>query len=114
MTEAIPTVRRHALAVAACELIPVPLLDTLAQNEVRRHLVRRVAEARGQTLTQEQVVALADQPMDTVGRVVRGLAKWPVKKLLGPVYWVYVAWSARRAAYEALALVDSSSVPSLD
>jgi len=104
MTQSIPTVRRHALAVAACELIPVPLLDTLAQNEVRRRLVRTVAEARGATLTDGEVASLADQPMDTVGRVVRGLLKWPVKKLLGPVYWGYVAWSARRAALDAMEL----------
>jgi hypothetical protein len=111
MQHTIPTARRHALAVAACELIPIPLVDTLAQNEVRRSFVRRVAKTRGQTLSADEVSALADQPLDTASRVVRGLLKWPVKKLLGPVYWAYLAWSLRRSATDTLALVEALDAP---
>ncbi len=32
-------VKCHAQCVAACELIPIPVVDTLAQNWIRRHLV---------------------------------------------------------------------------
>ena len=80
------TVRRYAVATAACELIPVPLLDVYAQNQVRRLALRKVAERRGIALDEEALRALADEELGGIGAIAKRLALWPVKKLLKTVF----------------------------
>ncbi len=76
-------VRRHAVAVAAAELIPVPFLDTWVQNRLRRRLVLRAAAARGETLTEEVVAVRADEAYAPVRRA----DLWPVKAVAKKVFW---------------------------
>jgi len=91
-------VRRHALAITAAELLPVPLLDTWTQNRVRRHLVRTVSEARGQQLSDDEVHALADEPYDPVRR----LAVWPVKAVLKKLLFVTAPFLLYRTYRQAV------------
>ena len=93
------TVNRYAIAVGACELIPVPLLDTWAQNQVRRAALRDAARAQGVELDPQRLRDLADEDVATPAVVVRRLALWPVKKLLRTVFVVlgaYAMWSVAR------------------
>ncbi|MEZ4318401.1 MAG: hypothetical protein R3F61_12895 [Myxococcota bacterium] len=95
-------VRRTAAAVAAAELVPVPLLDTWLQNRARRWLVRSVAAERALELTDDEVSALADAPIEPLRRV----ALWPVKAVLKKVFFVYGAVAMVREAHEVAKLPD--------
>jgi hypothetical protein len=86
------TVRRYAVAAAACELIPVPLLDTVAQNRVRRLALAKVAAEAGRELSTEELRTLADEPLETGWRLVRMLLLWPFKKLFRTVFFAWTAW----------------------
>lgn len=99
------TVKRHALAVAACEMVPVPLLDTLLQNQVRRNLVRTLAEAQGRALDVESIGALADEPLAPMQRA----ALWPVKKVLCKVFFPLSIGMALHAGWKTLQLADQFS-----
>jgi hypothetical protein len=98
-------IKRHALAVAACELVPVPLLDTALQNVVRRNLVRGIAETSGLKLEPYEIQALADEELAPAKRAL----VWPVKKLLSKVFFplsmglaVYAGWKTIELADEML------------
>ncbi|MCO4744921.1 MAG: hypothetical protein KC912_09030 [Proteobacteria bacterium] len=86
------TVRRYAVAAAACELIPVPLLDTVAQNQVRRRALTKAASSAGRSLSTEELHALADEPLATGWELVRMLLLWPFKKLFRTVFMVWTVW----------------------
>ena len=77
------TVRRHALAIAACELIPVPFADTWAQNRVRRHLVADLAAAQGLSVDAAQLPVLADEAYAPVQRA----ATWPIRAIAKKVFF---------------------------
>lgn len=84
---------RYGVAVVAVDLLPVPLLDTVLQNRLRRRLVRGEAAAAGVVLSDEAVLELADEPVLDLWR----LLTWPVRKLVGKVLWpVSVAWTFTR------------------
>ncbi len=98
-------IKRHAFAVAACELVPVPLLDTALQNVVRRSLVRGIAETSGLKLEPYEIQALADEELAPAKRAL----VWPVKKLLSKVFFplsmglaVYAGWKTIELADEML------------
>ena len=95
-------VRRTLTAVAAAELVPVPLLDTWLQNQARRWLVRTIAHDQGIALTDDTVHALSDEPLAPAKR----LALWPVKTVLKKVFFVFGAYAAYREARNVLALRD--------
>jgi hypothetical protein len=76
-------IRRHALATAACELIPVPFLDTMVQNRIRREMVRCVAEERRLDLDEAALIAIADEPYAPGRRALL----WPVKAVAKKVFF---------------------------
>ncbi|MCB9678982.1 MAG: hypothetical protein H6737_28025 [Alphaproteobacteria bacterium] len=94
--------RRTVFAVAAAELVPVPLLDTWLQNQARRWLVRTVAGDRAVPLTEDEVRALADAPLAPVRRMLL----WPVKTLLKKVFFVFGLVAAVKEAWAVVALPD--------
>jgi hypothetical protein len=78
----------QALQVGLTALIPVPLLDDLARDALRRRLVRAVLVAEGATPTAGVVSALADEP----GRgcllgCPLALVVYPLKKLFRKVFF---------------------------
>ncbi len=90
-------VRRHALAIAAAELIPLPLVDTWVQNRLRRRLVLRAAAAQGEALSDEAVAVLADEAYAPVQRA----ALWPVEAVAKKVLWFvtpFVMWRSYERA----------------
>lgn len=90
-------VRRHALAIAAAELIPVPLVDTWVQNRLRRRLVLRAAAARGEKPSDEVIAVRADEAYAPVQRA----ALWPVKAVAKKVFWFvtpFVMWRSYEQA----------------
>lgn len=95
-------IKRHAAAVAACELVPVPLLDTVLQNLVRRSLVRTLAESRGVTLEPYEIQALADEDLAPGRRALL----WPVKKLVSKVFFPLSMGLAAYAGWKTIELAD--------
>jgi hypothetical protein len=95
---------RYALTLVAAELLPVPLLDTLVCNRLRRRLVRVEAERHGVPLPEEQVRELADEPLLDPWRIV----SWPVRKLLGSILLPALAL---KTAHETLQLADQARTP---
>jgi len=91
---------RYALLTSLCALIPVPFLDTFAENRVRRALVRRVAADQGVTLPPSDVKAVADLPSTGCSGMLAALLWWPVKKLLKTVATVFLVKGLVDAASE--------------
>ena len=86
----------HAIFVGLTPLIPVPVLDDLAQAYFRRRLVRTLAASRGRALRPEELDALASEPG---GGCLRGCAVqavlYPLKKIFRKVFY-FLEW--KRAA----------------
>ena len=78
-----PGTRRTIAALVACQLIPVPLLDTFAQNLVRRAWVGWHARRYGPTPD-----LVTDRPLVTV----KGLLLNPVKALVKKAFPPIVLW----------------------
>jgi hypothetical protein len=77
----------YAAATSACVLLPVPLVDTYVQNRIRTRMVRDLADRRGLSLTAAQVEELALEPLWDTSSVMRSVVVWPVKKLMGRLFW---------------------------
>jgi len=81
---------KYAILVGLTPLIPLPLLDDLAQLYFERRMVDRLARAHQLALTPEQVDALSSPPADPAG-CVKGclvtLLIYPLKKLLRKVFF---------------------------
>lgn len=92
-------VRRHALAIAAAEMIPVPLVDTWVQNRLRRRLVLRAASLRGEQLSAEVLAVRADEAYAPVQRA----AFWPVKAVAKKVFWFTTPFLMWRTYEQAVA-----------
>ncbi len=97
-----PGTRRTVVAVAAAELVPVPLLDTWLQNRARRWYVRTLAEDRAMALDEEAVRALADAPFAPGRRMLL----WPVKTLLKKVFFGFGLVAAVKEARGVLDLSE--------
>jgi hypothetical protein len=73
---------RYALLVALCALIPLPILDGMVENYLRRRMARKIAERHGQTLSPEALSTLADAPSGGCLGCLTAILWWPVKKVL--------------------------------
>jgi hypothetical protein len=73
---------RYALLVALCALIPLPILDGMVENYLRRRMARKIAERHGQELAPEALATLADAPSGGCLGCLMSIVWWPVKKLL--------------------------------
>ena len=106
-----PSVRRYALAAAACELIPVPLFDTYCQNQIRRAALSHVAETTGQDLEPGRLHELADEEIGGAATVAKRLAIWPIKKLLSTDFFAAAIFQMSRVYTDvqrrAVALADA-------
>lgn len=91
--------RRHAVAVALCELVPLPLLDTLLQNRVRRSLLRRISTV---PLSDEVLRATADEDLLPWDR----MRWWPLKKVASKLIPFWTALEMARAYRDTLILAE--------
>src|ERR671912_751047 len=86
----------HAIFVGLTPLIPVPVVDDLAQAYFRRRLVRTLAASHGRTLSAEELDALTSEPG---GGCLRGCAVqvvlYPLKKIFRKIFF-FLEW--KRAA----------------
>ena len=98
-----PGTRRTVAAVAAAELLPVPLLDTWLQNRARRWYVRTLAQQREIQLDQDAVHRLADAPFAPGRR----LLLWPVKTVLKKLIFGFSILAAAKEAREVLDLPNA-------
>jgi hypothetical protein len=73
---------RYALLVALCALIPLPIVDGMVENYLRRRMARKIAERHGQELPPDALSTLADAPSGGCVGCLFAILWWPVKKLL--------------------------------
>jgi hypothetical protein len=78
----------HAVVVGLTALIPVPLVDDLARDAMRRRLVRAVLAAEGATADEATVEALANEPGRgcLLGCPV-AVVVYPLKKLFRKIFF---------------------------
>ncbi|MEM1177133.1 MAG: hypothetical protein AAGM22_02215 [Acidobacteriota bacterium] len=81
----------HGLLSGLCPLIPIPFLDDWLRDVVRRHLVRRLAVAHGQSLEPAAVEILACGYNPTTARgcvegCLRSTVMWPFRFLFRLVF----------------------------
>jgi hypothetical protein len=86
----------YAVFVGLTPLIPVPVLDDLAQSYFRRRLVRMLAASHGRALGPEELDALVSEPGGGClrGCVVQAVL-YPLKKVFRKVFY-FLEW--KRAA----------------
>ena len=82
-------ITRYALLAALTGLIPLPVLDTMAEDLLRRRLLRLQLRKRGLKLPREDVAMLANRPAGGCGGIVLAIVLFPVKKLLRWILWVW-------------------------
>lgn len=103
--------RRYVAVAALAELLPVPLLDTVVQNQARRAAVRAELASRGIEVSDEALAAHCDEPLDAGLR----LLLWPVKKLLKTLFVGWTAWQMWRVAQSVGNSVESwGALPDTD
>jgi hypothetical protein len=83
---------RHSVLSALALLIPVPFVDDMVVDYVRRRLVRRLADERGVPLSEEDVRTLADDASKgclpgCLGTVVL----YPIKKIFRQIFF-FLEW----------------------
>lgn len=81
---------RYAVLVGLTPLIPVPLLDDIAQGYFERRMIEKLALARQMPLSTEQLDALASPPQTLGGRVwgcLTTLVLYPISKLLRKIFF---------------------------
>jgi hypothetical protein len=98
----VPGTRRTTALVFAANFIPLPLLDTLVQNYIRRVFVRSVAAGHALSLTEDEVIALADESLAPGMR----LFFYFLKKLLGKILWPFALWGAVQQVRATMGLGD--------
>jgi hypothetical protein len=85
-------VRRYAVLCGLTPLVPLPILDDLAKNYLRRCLLRALAAARPVALSAEDVRTLADEPRPGCLSGCFLLAVvYPVKKLFRTIFF-FLEW----------------------
>jgi hypothetical protein len=80
------TIGFYAAVASMTVWIPLPLVDGVAQNHVRRAMVREVFRRHGLAVEPETVAILADQPRGSCLGCIGSVLVWPIKKLLK---WVF-------------------------
>jgi hypothetical protein len=81
-------VARYALLAALCQLIPVPILDAMAESFIRRRLTRLQLETAGISPRPGDVAMLGDGSAGGCMGMVISLVMWPFRKALAYVLWV--------------------------
>jgi hypothetical protein len=71
-----------AATVALCSLIPLPFVDRLVANFVRRKMATALASRHGHTLEGDAAAVLMDAPGGGCLGCVWSIVLWPFKKLL--------------------------------
>ena len=101
-------ISHQALLSGLCEFIPVPFVDDVAGDRVRRSLVAKLLERRGRALEASAVKPLyAGPPTSGLARVTgfaKSLVFKPVKKLLRTVFLFVTVRRAVLRVAEALLL----------
>ena len=95
-------VGRYVVGVAACELIPLPVLDTFVENRVRRAMVRAQAHRHGVALDPAVVAALADKEGLGCAGALKAVLWWPIKKLLKALTTVFMVKGIADTAAEVV------------
>lgn len=80
---------RYGLLVALCTLVPLPVVDRLVENALRRRLVRRIVGRHGIELPAQDVATLADAPSGGCAGLVWAVLAWPFKTLFKTVFLVF-------------------------
>ena len=93
---------RYSVMIALTQLIPVPLLDGVVEDALRRRLVARLASNAGVALLDEDLHTLADAPSGGCWGMLKTAVIWPFKKVLKTVLFVLLAKSMADTASEVM------------
>ena len=93
---------RYSVMIALTQLIPVPLLDGVVENALRRRLARRLASDAGVALSDDDLRILADAPAGGCLGMVKAVVLWPFKKVLKTLLFVFAAKSMADTASEVM------------
>ncbi|HXG68373.1 MAG TPA: hypothetical protein VNO70_24980 [Blastocatellia bacterium] len=93
----------HAVLTGLTPLIPIPLLDDLVKSYFQRRLTRKLAETRGQPLSEQDVKMLADDRGGCLLGCFGTVLIYPVKKIFRKIFFI-LEWkraidTASRAYY---------------
>jgi hypothetical protein len=81
-------VMAHAVLAGLSSAIPIPILDDAVKDRIQRRMVKELAEEHALALTEEQIIALADDKSAFVTGAAKSLALWPLKKALQKTFLV--------------------------
>jgi hypothetical protein len=81
-------VARYALLVALCQLIPIPVLDSVVDSALRRRLCRVLLTEAGVEASRKEVRMLGDGSAGGCLGMLWSLVSWPFRRLLRYVLWV--------------------------
>ncbi len=86
------TIATHAVLAGLTPLIPVPVVDDLANTYFRQRLVRSLAAARGRTLTAKDAEALAaERESGCLAGCAGTLLVYPLKKVFRKIFF-FLEW----------------------
>jgi hypothetical protein len=84
-----------SLLGAACQLLPLPVIDDLARAGVRRRMIGRVGAGWGITFTPPQITRLAGPSRPwTFGRLLGKVFVYPLKKIFRKVFYFLAVMEA--------------------
>jgi hypothetical protein len=73
---------RYALLIALCDLIPIPFLDRMVENRLRRRLVDAIGRRHGRELPAADLAVLGDAPPGGCTGCLTAILLWPIRKVL--------------------------------
>ena len=82
-----PIVATFIVMSGLCALIPLPLVDTWAERQVRRRMYEALAADRGVELDDAALSILTTDPMNLLGGWLWVAIVWPFRKLLRTVLY---------------------------
>lgn len=79
----------HVLYAALTRWIPVPIVDEIAANIVRRQMLAKLAESHGVTLDKPALKTLADEELGCIYGCIFGVLLFPVKLIVGKFFLLF-------------------------
>lgn len=102
----------HAVLIGLTPLIPIPILDDVVKAYVERRLTREIAALSGVTLSEEDVLGIAEGPGEGIfAQLGRGALLLPVRFFFRKIFFVLEvkrASDVASAAYHRGYLLDAA------
>jgi hypothetical protein len=99
-TQALHVVAGYATVAGLCPLIPVPFVDDLIVDHIRRRLYQRLSAQHDFYLARDDAKLLSSRQSELLRGALKSLLLWPVKKILRKVVYVLAIKSCADVATE--------------